>query len=252
MFSLALGVLLLLHASVVHADTDRQTRTVPLPAGRAITLDITIGQVRIEGASQPDVTIEIVRHAPNSEGLARIPVEIVEEESDVRIRAVQADGATDPTLRTDVTLRVPHGATLRSVRIMEGRLTIAALRGAITADIRRGTIDGRDVEGTIRLESGIGDVVLDNARLSANGLLRLRAFNGDVRLTLAEHPADARILALALNGTIRSEIPLTTKTSWGPRWGEATLGKGEPVISLDVITGVIDIKVKKNPSAPQI
>ena len=49
-------------------------------------------------------------------------------------------------------------------------------------------------------------------------------------------------MALALNGTIRSDIPLTTKDTWGPRWSEATLGKGEPVISLDVVNGQIEIK----------
>jgi hypothetical protein len=70
----------------------------------------------------------------------------------------------------------------------------------------------------------------------------LRAFNGDVRLTLAERPADARIMALALNGSITSQIPLVMKDTWGPRWGETTLGKGEPVISLDVITGTIEIR----------
>ena len=65
----------------------------------------------------------------------------------------------------------------------------------------------------------------------------MRAFNGDVRLTLDEVPTDARVMALALNGTISSDIPLTMKDTWGPRWGEATLGKGEPVVSIDVITG---------------
>ena len=72
--------------------------------------------------------------------------------------------------------------------------------------------------------------------------MRLRTFNGDVRLTFAEVPADARVMALALNGTISSDIPLTMKDTWGPRWGEATLGKGEPVVSIDVITGRIEIR----------
>jgi hypothetical protein len=79
-------------------------------------------------------------------------------------------------------------------------------------------------------------------RLAPQGLLRLRAFNGDVRLELRERPADARVMALALNGTIQSTIPLTMRDTWGPRWAEATLGSGEPVISLDVITGKIEIK----------
>jgi DUF4097 and DUF4098 domain-containing protein YvlB len=85
-------------------------------------------------------------------------------------------------------------------------------------------------------------VTVTGARLPPNGLLRLRSFNGDVRLTMAERPTDARILALALNGQIKSDIPLTTRDTWGPRWGETTLGKGEPVISIDVVTGMIEIK----------
>ena len=51
----------------------------------------------------------------------------------------------------------------------------------------------------------------------------------------------ARIMALALNGTIQSTIPLTVKDAWGPRWSEATLGRGEPVISLDVVNGTIQL-----------
>jgi hypothetical protein len=57
-------------------------------------------------------------------------------------------------------------------------------------------------------------------------------------------PADARVLALALNGSIQSDVPMTTRDSWGPRWSEATLGKGEPVISIDVVTGKIEIRTK--------
>ena len=128
------------------------------------------------------------------------------------------------------------------VQVVEGRITIERFRGTLTGDIRRGPIDGRNVSGTLRLEAGIGSVTITGARLSANGLLRLRAFNGDVRLSLAARPADARILALALNGYVTSDIPLTRRETWGPRWGEATLGKGEPVISLDVVTGLIEIK----------
>lgn len=239
---LAIGALVLLPSPVALAETDRQTRTLPLPPGRSISLEITIGEVRIEGSSRTDAIIEIVRHAPDAQGLARVPVSIEEDQSEIRIRGVQAEGGTDPALRTDVTLRVPHDAVLRSVRIVEGRLTLAELTGAVTADLRRGSIAASGIRGVIRLETGIGNVTAERAHLSDGGLLRLRAFNGDVRLTLAELPVNARIMALALNGSISSEIPLQTRDTWGPRWGEATLGKGEPVISIDVITGKIEIK----------
>lgn len=240
-----IGAVLALMPAAVGADTDRQTRTLPLPAGRAIVIAITVGQVRIEGGDRTDVLIEIVRHAPGAEGLARIPVHVEESEREVAIRGVQADQGTNPDLRTDLTLRVPRDAIVRSVSILEGSLTLAHLGGEIGADIRRGSIDAEDLQGTVRLETGIGDITATRVRLSPGGLLRLRAFNGDVRLTLAGAPADARIMALALNGTIASEIPLRTRETWGPRWGEATLGAGEPVISIDVITGRIEITVRE-------
>jgi hypothetical protein len=244
--SLLAGVLLLTTAPPSGAaETDRQIRTVALPPGRTLALEITIGDVRIEGSGRSDGLIEVVRHAPTTARLDEVPLVIEETATDVLIRAAQKDGGTDPALRSDVVLRVPHHAVLRSVQIAEGALQVSALNGAITADVRRGSITAADLQGAVRLETGIGDVTVERARLSANGVLRLRAFNGDVRLTLDGMPADARVLALALNGTIKSEIPLRYRDTWGPRWGEATLGKGEPVISIDVITGIVDRRVRK-------
>ena len=223
------------------ADTDRQSRTFPYPSNKPIEIEIAIGAVRIEGWSRREVTVEIVRHTPDRAALSRIPIEMADGDTLV-IRARQSDGGLDPQLRSDVTLRVPHDATLRAVRVVEGRLDLVALHGAVTADVRRGPIHATDLRGVVRLETSIGDIDVERSRLTPGGLLRLRAFNGDITLSLAERPADARVMALALNGTIRSEIPLRMKDTWGPRWGEATLGQGEPVISIDVITGRITIK----------
>jgi DUF4097 and DUF4098 domain-containing protein YvlB len=222
--------------------SDRQTRTITLPHGKTLSIDVTIGAVSIEGSDRPDVEVIVERRAPTTAELARVPLAIEDLPSKVSIRALQTENTTDPALRADVTVRVPRTAVIERVQVLEGRIDIDDFSGALTADIRRGPINGKNVSGTLRLESGIGSVTLADARLSVNGLLRLRAFNGDVRLSLAARPTDARIMALALNGHIKSEIPLKNRDTWGPRWAEATLGKGEPVISLDVVTGLIEIK----------
>lgn len=231
--------LVLAAALVINLDT--QSRTVPLPAGKTLSIDATIANVRIEGWDKSDAEITIERHAP-SQRFEQVPIAIDDTPARVSIRAIQADGRTDPAYRCDILVRLPRAAAIERVQVLEGRIVITRFTGTMTADIRRGPIEGKDLSGTVRLESGIGSVTVTGARLSADGLLRLRAFNGDVRLTLAERPAHARILALALNGQIKSDIPLTMKAAWGPRWGETTLGTGEPVISLDVVTGTIEIK----------
>ena len=222
--------------------SDRHHRVVPLPPGKTVAVDVTIGSVRIDGWDKADVEVSVERHAPSAAEFDRLPIAIEDSPERLVVRAIQIDGNTAPTYRADVVLRVPRAAAIDRVQVLEGRVTVQGFAGSLGADVRRGPIEGRDVSGTLRLETGIGSVILNDARLSAGGLLRLRAFNGDVRLTLAERPADARILALALNGGITSDIPLTMKDTWGPRWGEATLGKGEPVISLDVVTGAIEIR----------
>ena len=222
--------------------TDRQTRTIALPQGKSLSIEVTIGAVRIDGWDRPEVEIIVERRAPAAAQLSRLPLAIEDLPDKVSVRAVQTDHTTNPALRADVTVRVPRNAVIERVQVLEGRIAIEQFSGAVTADIRRGPIEAKGLSGTVRLESGIGSVTVTDARLRANGLLRLRAFNGDVRLSLAARPADARIMALALNGQIKSEIPLKTRDTWGPRWGEATLGKGEPVISLDVVTGLIELK----------
>jgi len=222
--------------------TDRQTRVIALPDGKPLVIEITVGSVRVEGWDKSDVEITVERRVPAAAQFSQLPLSIAEVPPGVVVRAVQNDDATDPAFKSDVTVRVPRAATIERLSVVEGRISIEGFTGSINGTIRRGPIDAKEISGTIRLETQIGPVTLTNAKLSANGLLRLRTFNGDVKLTLGERPADARIMALALNGSIKSDIPLSLRESWGPRWGEATLGKGEPVISIDVVTGQIEIK----------
>ena len=222
--------------------TDRQTKVVAMPPGKTLSIDVTIGNVRIDGWDRPDVEIVVERRAPAAAQLSRLPLVIDDTPARVTVRALQTDDTTDPALRADVSVRVPRDAVIERIDVLEGRINVGGFNGRLTAAIRRGPIEGKDVSGTLRLEAEIGTIVLANARLSPGGLLRLRTFNGDVRLSLAERPPDARIMALALNGQIKSDIPLTRRETWGPRWAETTLGKGEPVISIDVVTGTVEIK----------
>lgn len=231
-------------ATSAAAATDRQTRTFTWSADRLLSLDITVGRIRIEGSTRTDVELVVQRSAPTTEALSRVPLTVQESADRVDISLVQADRATDPTITTDVVLRVPATARLDRVRIVEGPLVVERFTGMLTADVRRGDIQGTQLAGTLRLETGIGSITLTATRLEPSGLLRLRAFNGHVRLRMPGPPADARVLALALNGTIDSDLPLTVRDSWGPHWSEATLGKGEPVLSIDVVTGTIEIRTR--------
>jgi hypothetical protein len=242
---LAFGVLLLLAgASPAAADvSERLTRTVPLTPGAPITLQVTIGQVKVTGWDRPEVAIDIVRRAEDGRALARLPVTIETGEGGLRVRLVQDADGRDPAMTADVSLRVPVDAQLANVEVFEGRVELSGLAGRVSVHLERGDVVAEAISGAIRLETAIGNIRLTRSTLRSDGLMRLRTFNGDVLVTFAQPPAHARVLALTMGGTITSDLPLNRKEQWGPRWGEATIGNGEPVLSIDVVNGNITIMV---------
>ncbi len=198
--------------------------TFPVTPRTTVRVELGTGDVRVTGSERADVEVDAERATTVAEG------------DRILIRA-------DAGGRARVDLKVPAGIAIESIRVTEGRVTLEGLSGRVAADVRQGGIRATGVSGILRLETGFGDVVVERARLSAGGLLRLRAFNGSVRLGLEGQPENARILALTFNGRIESNVPLTRRESFGPKFAEATFGTGEPVISIDSVTGNITINV---------
>jgi len=242
----AAGLVVVLMPVPAHADTsDRFTKTVPLASGKPVRLEATVADVTIVGSDRTDLVVEIVRHAPSSADLSKYPV-VVEEGSDaVRIAVTQSDDGRDASLRTDISITGPVNAVYQAVRVFEGHVRLTNVKGACDVDLRRGAIDAAAIAGRVRLESGIGSVSVRQAELTRGGMMRLRVFNGPLRVRFARPPASGRILAVTFNGSITSDIPLTMKDKFGPRFGETTIGDGDPVMSVDVVKGDIKIEVGK-------
>jgi hypothetical protein len=230
-------------------STDRVSRVFTVARGTPIRVEATIANVTIVGSNRPDVQVEIARRAPDAAGLAKYPVVFDEGPDRLRISAVQAgsgeEAGRDAHLKTEINMAVPAAAVFQAVRVFEGRVRLTNLREAVDVDLRRGPVEAANLAGRIRLESGIGSVDVKDSELTRGGMMRLRVFNGPLRVRFARAPASARILAVTFRGTITSDIPLTKKDQFGPRFGETTIGDGDPVMSLDVVNGDIAITVAK-------
>lgn len=226
---------LLLGVALLAQEGAASVQTFRLDPGTGITIEIGAGDVRITGSTGADVQVRANRATAALEA------------GRLLIRSADAGGPPDRDRRSEVQLLVPAFVEVESVKILDGTLTLKGLHGRVSADVRQGRIRASDISGLVRLETGFGDVDVESARLVEGGLLRLRAFNGDVRLALAGRPAHARILALTFNGQIDSMLPLSRRDAFGPKFAEATLGNGEPVVSLDSVTGNISITVADAP-----
>jgi hypothetical protein len=241
-----LGLAVLAAAGEAHAAdaVNRVERTFALPR-QGLRLDATIADVTVVAAARVDVAVEVVQHAPSAADLASFPVLFEADSERITVSAIQTRDGRDPRLKSEITIKTPPVLRLEAVRVFEGRIRVSGIVGLCDVDLRRGPVEAIDLAGRVRLETGLGNIDVTNAQLVAGGMLRVRAFNGSVRVQLARAPEDARILAVTFNGTITSDIPLTMKDQFGPRFGETTIGSGEPVLSIDVVKGDIAIGVRK-------
>ncbi len=223
------------------AETLRTATVLRVNLDATIAVRATVGDVAIIGWDRPDVEIAIVRSGSSEQALSGVASRVDEQDRRVLVDVTQASGRHDPALTGSVTVHVPFEQASGEIDLFEGRVTLRSLRRGARVSVARGSIDADSISGTVRLETQIGRIRVSRAELSATGMIRLRTFNGDVSLALASTPQHARIMALSLAGSIASTIPLTTKATVGPRFGEATLGRGEPMVSIDVVKGDIRI-----------
>lgn len=224
---------------------DRVSRVVPLDAQMPIRVEATIADVTIVGSNRRDVRIDVVRRAPAAGDLTRFPPVIDAGADGVRVAVLQDHDGRDGSLHAEITIEAPADAVIPAVRVFEGRVRITNIKGICDVDLRRGAIEADGLAGRVRLESGIGSVDVRDSDLTPGGMMRLRVFNGPLRVRFARAPANGRILAVTFNGAIASDIPLAKKDRFGPRFGETTLGSGDPVLSMDVVKGDISISVSR-------
>ena len=233
-------VLVLGWAATAALIDDGIARTVALAPGTAIRIDATIANVTIVGSARSDVSVEIVRRAPSPADLARYPATIVTRADGLHVEVVQADDGRDANSEEQSAVAAPAGAVLRNPRL-EGRVTLTNLSSACDADLRRGPIWRPGSPGASASRRGSA---ARRARLDAHpgGMMRLRVFNGPVRVRFARTPATA---AFSHSRSTADHVgdSADQKDKFGPRFGETTLGDGDPVMSLDIVKGDVTISV---------
>lgn len=217
----------------------RSVRAWQLGPGVAVRIRAGVGNVQVLGSDRTDVLVRIERRAAAGASLSRLEERADLGPSALEVSVLESDAGHDARLTSTVVVEVPRAQPIAMLELFEGTARLRGLSAGASVRVTRGSIEASDVSGPIRFETTMGPVRVVHAAASLADAVRLRTFNGDIDLTLPEPPPNARILALTLNGAIASTLPLTTRTTVGPRFSEATFGSGAPVVNLDAVNGNI-------------
>jgi DUF4097 and DUF4098 domain-containing protein YvlB len=211
---------LLLHpapAAAQRTETERVSRTIPLPPGGTLKLKSFSGKVTIVGTDSSEVSIEAVRRATRDR-LDRIKLDIQSSGSTVTIEANKREGGwmdsykgKNNVVETDFDIKVPSRTNVM-VSVFSSPVTVTNVSGRHEVLAFSSGLRLSDISGRLRAHTFSGDVRVQLAASENQPELDLDTFSGDIEVTVPEN-VGAGVAFNSFSGNLRSDLPLTLKSS---------------------------------------
>jgi hypothetical protein len=161
-------------------QTEKFSKTVPLPKGGSLDLSNISGDIVITGGAGDQVVIDAVKRGKTSEDLKLVQIEVIAGPNRVEVRTQYPRERRNVNVSVDFTVTVPRAAGV-TVRTVSGNLNVATVDGELTADSVSGDVA---VKSAGRLESArtvSGNVTVASA--GSEGDVSFASVSGDVKLS---------------------------------------------------------------------
>ncbi len=196
-------------AAAEQKETERVSKTVPMPPGGLLTLKTFSGRVTITAADRADVAIEAVRRATR-ERLDHITLDIRQDSAGVTIDANKRDEAWEDrdnnVVETDFDIQVPRQVDLR-VKSFSSPVTVTGTEGKMDVETFSGRLELTSVAGAIDAKTFSGEIAIDAERSGDEPSIRAESFSGDIRAAMAPS-ARASVELSTFSGHLDSDMPL--------------------------------------------
>ena len=246
-FLTVLAASLALVAGAAAKSTEKIEQTYPLNPDGAVSLSNVNGDVQIEAWERNEVSLYAEKIASSDDGLALIDVRIEHTPAHLNIKVEHQKKFKFWTMlnRSEVRfkLRVPTGATLKKVDVVNSDVTVRGVRGHVNLDSVNGSIEASGLASGGRFETVNGSIHAAFEKVSAGDKISLDTVNGGCSVTL---PADAafNLDADSVNGSITCDYPITIGKS-GRRHLAGSVNGGGAKVSLDSVNGSLRIRTAK-------
>ncbi len=242
---LTLVLLVLFLAGSAAARMNREdVQTFPLAADGRLSLENVNGDVTIEAWDRDEVSVETLIHAETQESLDEVEVAIDAAADSIRIETVYPERRhrRHNAASVDYTIRMPRGARIDGLELVNGSLTLSGVAGGVRAELVNGRATATELGGDVEIETVNGSLEVSLTVLGAGQSIALESVNGPLELQIPAH-ADAEIEAETVHGRIRNDFGLEEER--GRYVGSSlrgTLGRGGARVELENVNGSITLR----------
>jgi DUF4097 and DUF4098 domain-containing protein YvlB len=229
------------------ALTEEFHQTYALTAGGRVELDNINGDVHISSWDRNEVKVDAVKYADTKERLDEAKIEIDSRNDSISIRTKYPDhnntwnwGSHNNPAGVEYTLTVPRGARLDEIKLINGSLNVAGVRGEVNASCINGRLEAHNLAGRAHLSTINGHLDARFDELAGHSV-ELSSVNGSVELTI---PSDskAEIEASTVSGGINNDFGLhVNHHQFVGHDLRGELGTGGTHIKLEDVNGRIEI-----------
>src|SRR5687768_375179 len=184
--------------AVVSGDTTTLTRTYELGEDASFALSAFKGDVKVTGVDGESVTVKIVKSGGSaSERVASRVLEAKSEEGLALMTMPNRAGGVSVSYEVSV----PRGMRQLEITVDRGDVRVAGFAGAVTADVKQGAAEFREVSGEVRSKLIKGNTRVFQSGVEREGSQQFSVVKGDIEATFAEG-SGADIKAETLSGDI--------------------------------------------------
>ena len=227
-------------ATVTATDTIL-TETYELGEDATFAVHAIAGGVTVNGTDGDRAVVKITKHGGSAQ-----------ERSAARVLASKTDEGltllTAPTQGGGVTvsyeISLPRGLKQLEISADRGDVRVSGFAGAVTAEVKSGAAEFRDLSGTVRSRVIKGDTRVFYSGPEREGAQEFSVVKGNVEATLPEG-ANADLKAETLDGDIEVDERLGLRVERAPagRHVAGHIGEGGEALLFKVTNG--DIRLKK-------
>ncbi len=230
--------------ATVTGDRTVITKTVQLGEDMAFSIPQAAGDVTIEGWDGDEAQIIVTKRGGSAEQRRRVPVMLARDDERVSLLSPPSALANTSGVSVSYALKLPHSLRQLDISAEESVVRLKNLDGSVVVDVKAGTIELRDVTGTVRSKLIKGSTKVSFEQGTHEGPQEFSVVRGNVEVDFAERTS-TDVKAETMDGDIEADEALGLRLVKNPA-GRHALGRigegGEPLL-IKVVNG--DIKLKK-------